>query len=74
MKCHYAREGAEKFWIPGCYAGIYSEPYCSCREHQKELLKKQKENDPEFIARTENKELWKENARLQRIIDKLTNR
>ena len=72
MKCHYAREGVEKFWIPGCYAGIYSEPYCSCREYEKERQKQWKEDDPEFKARKENKELWKENARLHRIIERLT--
>lgn len=71
MKCHYAHEDGEKFWIPGCYQGIYSEPRCFCREWQKEQEKQYKENDPEFKARIENKELWKENARLTRIIERL---
>lgn len=71
MKCHYAYEDNEKFWIPGCHQGFYSEPRCVCKEYQKELLKRQKEDDPEFKARKENVELWKENARLHRIIERL---
>lgn len=74
MKCHYAYENGEKFWIPGCYEGIYSEPFCYCKKIQKEQAKLRKENDPEFKARKENIELWKENARLHRIINKLTNK
>lgn len=71
MKCHYTYEGKEKFWIPGCHQGFYSDGYCACRVHEKELQKQWKENDPEFKARNENKLLWKENARLMRIIDKI---
>lgn len=71
MKCHFIYADGMKVWIPGCYSGIYSEGYCSCRIYEKERQKKWKEDDPEFKARIENKELWKENARLNRIIDKL---
>lgn len=71
MKCHYAYEGEEKFWIPGCYSGMYSDGYCQCRVYEKELQKQWRENEPEFKARKENKELWKENARLHRLIEKL---
>ena len=76
MKCHWAREeDGTKFWIPGCPQGFYTEGKCACRiwekERQKQWEKEALENNPEYKARIENKELWKENARLQRIIEKL---
>jgi hypothetical protein len=67
-----------KFWLPGDYCCIYTEGICNCRivaiERRKKEKKLQIENDPEYKARKQNEELWKENARLIRIIEKLTNR
>jgi hypothetical protein len=75
VKCHFIHDDeAGKVWIPGCYSGLYTEGICSCRIWQKEQAKQWKENDPEYKARIENKELLKENARLHRIIEKLTNK
>lgn len=30
-KCHWAREGGQRFWIPMCYGGIYGKDGCTCR-------------------------------------------
>jgi len=77
MRCHWAHEGGKRFWIPGCMWAVNNPEHdgqCYCRIDEKKLQQKWKENDPEFKARIENKALWKENARLNRIIQKLTSK
>jgi hypothetical protein len=72
MRCYWTYDKGEKFWIPGCHLAFYSKDgLCHCRVHEKEQAKKRKALEPESILKQENKQLWKENAALHRIIDKL---
>lgn len=77
MKCHWVVEGEEKFWIPGCIqAAVHpmEDGCCPCRDYDRKRKKEADRMDPEKAAIRENKYLLKENARLNRIIEKLTNR
>ena len=65
MKCHYIYEDGMKVLIPGCYGtAIYGLRRCCCRN---ERPKKEPDQRDKLIV-----ELETENARLNRIIKKLT--
>lgn len=65
MKCHWATDDdGTRFWLPGCWGGAVNGPYaCHCRPSRPP-----KEPDPRD---TLIKELEQDNARLNRLIQKL---
>jgi hypothetical protein len=70
-RCYWAREGNEKFWIPGCHLALYQEEGpCHCREWEKEEIKlRPPSEDKEYKCM--NRHLLEENERLSKLIDEL---
>jgi hypothetical protein len=71
MKCHWAVEGDKKYWIPGCWSSVVHPEVDGCCPCRKERKNKRVENPDKQVER-DNKYLLKENARLNRLIEKLT--
>lgn len=74
MKCHYTYdENGNKILVPGCIGtaarGI---EYCTCQNVESFAeFEKQRYNDTMKALLNDNKELERENARLNRLIRKL---
>jgi hypothetical protein len=71
MKCHYTNvEGVGRVHIPGCMgAAVHGPSRCTCRWKPDNPITTRDKERVKLI-----KELEKENARLERIINKLTGR
>ncbi len=78
MKCHYVYDKEYgKVHIPGCWAVVHSgDPKrCTCRSFPETFQQFEKKEYTEKLLEKNRqiKELEQENARLKRIIKKLTN-
>lgn len=72
MKCHYTYvPGVGKVLIPGCMGtAAMGIEHCTCRSVHADF-ERERYNETVQRLRTENKELERENARLNRIIKNL---
>ena len=78
MKCHYTyTDKSEKVLIPFCWPVVLSGDMslCSCRSEKTfAAFERERYNETVKLLRAEVKDLEHENARLNRIIKKLTNK
>jgi len=69
MRCHHVvdEKTGERVYIPRCWGSVVHGPdYCTC--YPAKITSEESEKDREI------RELVKENARLRRIIEKISNR
>lgn len=76
MKCHYTYHDGDKILIPYCWPVVHTNDMknCQCRTGNKTFAQFQKEDYNKILQEKEKNiiDLEKENARLNRIIKKLT--
>lgn len=66
MRCHHVTEpDGQRYWIPGCWGGIYGPEGCYCYH--------EREKPPRDERDRTIRELEKENARLNRLLYKILN-